>query len=97
MIFKYHIVVISAYEYQRKEREMIVINDLLEKTQMQMESKLGDVFHCVVDAGAPETVRATMSDEATILYKARGTFVDIEYGGREFHLMLSQFSTMEIL
>lgn len=97
MIFKYHIFVISAYEYLRKEREMIVIEDLREVTAKQMERTMSGVFACVVDKGAPDTVRATLSDEATILYKAIGTFVVIEYDNKEFQLLLKDFATMEIL
>ena len=74
---------------------MIVINDLREITAKQMEKKMAGVFTCVVDKGAPETVQATLSDEATILYKAIGTFV--EYDNKEFQLLLRDFATMEIL
>ena len=82
-----------------KERrgKMIVINDLREVTAKQMEKKMSGVFTCVVDKGAPETVQATLSDEATILYKAIGTFVIIEYDNKEFQLLLRDFATMEIL
>lgn len=82
-----------------KERrgKMIVIEDLREVTAKQMEQKLAGVFACVVDKGAPETVRATLSDEATILYKALGTFVVVEYDNKEFQLLLRDFATMEIL
>ena len=82
-----------------KERrgKMIVINDLRQATAKHMEQKMSGVFSCVVDKGAPETVRATLSNEATILYKAIGAFVVIEYDNKEFQLITSDFATMEIL
>lgn len=76
---------------------MIVIKDLREDVAKQIEKRLSGVFTCVVDAGAPRTVRATLSDEATILYKAIGTFVVIEYDNKEYQLLLRDFATMEIL
>ena len=76
---------------------MIVIEDLREVTAKEIEKKMSGVFSCVVDKGAPETVRATLSDEATILYKAIGTFVIIEYDDKEYHLLIRDFATMEIL
>ena len=76
---------------------MIVINDLRATTAKLIEKKLAGVFACVVERGAPETVRATLSDTATILYKAMGTYVVLEYDGNEYNLLLRDFATMEIL
>lgn len=76
---------------------MIVIEDLREVTAKQMEQTMSGVFASVVDKGAPDTVRATLSDEATILHKASGTFVVVKYDVKEFQLLLRDFATMEIL
>lgn len=76
---------------------MIVIEDLRQETAKRMEQKMSGVFACVVDKGAPNTVRATLSDEASIVYEAIGTFVIIEYDNAEYRLLLRDFATMEIL
>lgn len=76
---------------------MIVINDLREVTEKRMEQKMPGVFSSVVDRGAPETVRATLSDESSIVYDAIGTFVIVQYEDQEYRLLLSDFATMEIL
>lgn len=76
---------------------MIVIKDLSERALNELKMKLGSVCYNVVDMGAPETYRVTLSAEATILYKACRNFVCIEYDRRQCDLLISDFATMEII
>ena len=76
---------------------MIVIKDLSERALNELEMKLGSVCYNVVDMGAPETYRVTLNEQATILYKACGDYVVVEYNDNQYDLYLSDFATMEIL
>lgn len=76
---------------------MIVIKDLSQKALDELMSELGSVCYNVADMGAPETYRVTLASSATILFKASGDYVVIEYNDKQHDLYLSDFAKMEIL
>ena len=97
MIFKYHIVVISAYEYQRKEREMIPIRDVSKKAAENLFLACGSDNFMKSSLNGDIYDKISCSDKVSIAFHPTYGYVLLESDSGQAELFTDDFSTITIL
>ena len=97
MIFKYHIVVISAYEYQRKEREMITIRDVSKKAAENLFLACGSDNFMKSSLHGDIYDKISCSDKVSIAFHPTYGYVLLESDSGQAELFTDDFSTITIL